>query len=146
MIEFRKDNSIDKQEIILTRLKEYNRCKCQWLRDNGFLNSDGSETKRSNFLVFDDDKLVGGVIGFVEYNWYILDLLYIDEVYRRRDIGTTLINWVKEFSKNHRLTGIKLETWDFQARGFYEKNGFTVFAELKNYPPGTTVFYLKYEL
>ena len=38
-----------------------------------------------------------------------------------------------------------METWDFQARGFYEKNGYIVFAEIKNCPPRTIDYYLKKE-
>lgn len=38
-----------------------------------------------------------------------------------------------------------METWNFQARGFYEKNGYVVFAEIKNCPPGTVDYYLKKE-
>lgn len=38
-----------------------------------------------------------------------------------------------------------METWDFQAKGFYEKNGYTVFAEIKDCPPGTICYFLKKE-
>lgn len=37
-------------------------------------------------------------------------------------------------------------SWDFQARGFYEKQGYVVWEELNDCPPGTTVFHLKKEL
>lgn len=42
-------------------------------------------------------------------------------------------------------TGIRMETWDFQARGFYEKNGYNVFGEIKDCPPGTICYFLKKE-
>ena len=36
-----------------------------------------------------------------------------------------------------------LETTSFQARPFYEKMGYEVFAELEDQPPGHTCYYLK---
>ena len=53
--------------------------------------------------------------------------------------------WLKDNVSEH-LTGIRMETWDFQAKGFYEKNGYSVFAEIKDCPPGTIDYYLKKEL
>ncbi len=146
MIKFEKDNSIESQEIIHAKLREYNREKCQWLRDNVPPDFVESETKYCNILAFNDNELIGGAIGFVEYNWYVLNLLYVDEKYRGQDIGTYLTSRVEESARTRKLTGIRLETWNFQSRGFYEKNGYTVFAELKDCPPGTTVYFLKKEL
>jgi len=96
-----------------------------------------------NFLAFNDGKLIGGAIGFIEYNWYFLDLLYIDEVYRGQAIGTRLIEEIEKFSKNENLTGVRMETWNFQAKGFYEKNSYNVFAQMEDCPPGTVDYFLK---
>lgn len=146
MIKIEKNNDINKKDTILARLKAYNRGKCRWLYDNAPLDSVDVVTKEINLFATDGDKLVGGAIGFVEYNWYVLDLLYVDGAYRGQNIGTALMKQVEAYSQDLGLTGIKLETWDFQAKGFYEKNGFSVFAELKDCPPGTTVYYLKKHL
>jgi hypothetical protein len=35
-----------------------------------------------------------------------------------------------------------LDTFSFQARGFYEKLGYCVFGTLDDYPPGHSRFYL----
>jgi hypothetical protein len=39
--------------------------------------------------------------------------------------------------------GAWLGTFDFQARGFYERLGYNVFAELTGFPPGHTHYHLK---
>ena len=39
--------------------------------------------------------------------------------------------------------GAWLDTFDFQARGFYEKLGYTCFAELPEYPIGHSRFFMK---
>lgn len=142
MISIRNDNNIKMKNIIDSNLHQYNRTKCEWLKtntDNSIKNYD----KNNNFLVFDDDILIGGAIGFVEYNWYFLDLLWVDEKYRGQDIGTMLIKEVEEFSKQENLVGVRMETWDFQARGFYKKMGYSVFAQIEDCPPGTIDYFFK---
>lgn len=38
-----------------------------------------------------------------------------------------------------------MEARDFRARGFYEKNGYAVFGQIADCPPGTILYYLKKE-
>ena len=49
---------------------------------------------------------------------------------------------VENLAKKLNMNGIRVETWDFQAKGFYEKQGFEVFAELKDCPPKTIEYQL----
>jgi hypothetical protein len=39
-----------------------------------------------------------------------------------------------------------LDTFEFQARGFYEHQGYTCFADLPDYPPGFSRFFMKKSL
>ena len=41
---------------------------------------------------------------------------------------------------------IWLDTFTFQARGFYERLGYSVFGTLEDYPPGHSRFFLKKSL
>lgn len=70
MIMIKNDNDIEMKNIIHTNLRKNNIEKCEWLRNNVSTNIKISNAKNSNFLAFDDNKLIGGAIGFVEYNWY----------------------------------------------------------------------------
>lgn len=145
MITIKNENDIKFKKIIDTRLRKNNIEKCSWFKDNISEDINISSVKNNNFLAFDNDKLIGGAIGFVEYNWYFLDLLYIDEEYRNRNIGTNLIKEIEKFALKEHLTGVRMGTWNFQAKGFYEKNGYSVFGEIKNCPPGTIDYHLKKE-
>lgn len=145
MITIKNENDIKFKKIINTRLIKNNMEKCSWFKDNISEDINISSVKNNNFLAFDNDKLIGGAIGFVEYNWYFLDLLYIDEEYRNRNIGTNLIKEIEKFALKEHLTGVRMETWNFQAKGFYEKNGYSVFGEIKDCPPGTIDYHLKKE-
>lgn len=146
MITIKNDNDVKMKNIIHTNLRKNNIKKCEWLKNNISADINVSNIKNSNFLAFDNDKLIGGAIGFIQYNWYFLDLLYIDEKYRGQDIGTNLIKQIEKLAKKENLTGVRIETWDFQAKGFYEKNGYKVFAEIKDCPPGTIDYFLKKEI
>ena len=146
MLKIINDNSKKIANEIDSRLRIFNRKNCKYFIEKAKDNRDEYEEKTQNFIVCDNDKLVGGAVGFVEYNWYFLDLLYIDEEYRSQMIGTKLIKQIEEYAKEEKLTGIRMETWDFQARGFYEKNGYKVFAEIKDCPPTTICYFLKKEI
>jgi hypothetical protein len=39
-----------------------------------------------------------------------------------------------------------LTTYSFQARGFYEKEGYSVVGEMAGYPPGATYFWMRKDL
>lgn len=39
--------------------------------------------------------------------------------------------------------GAWLDTFSFQARGFYERLGYSVFGVIEGYPPGHSRFFLK---
>ena len=49
---------------------------------------------------------------------------------------------IEAFLSSYQIDGIHLYTLDFQAKGFYEKMGFTLVAEIKDWPVGIT----RYEL
>ena len=145
MITIKNNNNVEMKNIIHTNLRRNNREKCEWLRNNTPSDIKIPDIISSNFLAFDNDKLIGGAIGFLQYNWYFLDLLYINEEYREKYIGTNLLKQIEKFARKEKLTGIRMETWDFQAKGFYEKNGYIAFAEIKDCPPGTICYFLKKE-
>ncbi|MBQ4558460.1 MAG: GNAT family N-acetyltransferase [Clostridia bacterium] len=145
MISIISNNDEIYKKSIHFKLRKNNIEKCDWIKNNISQDINLPITKQQNFLAFDEDKLVGGAIGYIEYNWYFLDLMYVDEFYRSQYVGTSLIKKIEEFATNNKLTGVRVETWDFQARGFYEKNGYKVFAQIENCPPGTIDYFLKKE-
>ena len=138
MFHITQNDNFDEERQILLRLKKENREKCSWLQKNPDF-----DNKHYNFMLFDDTKLIGGATGHIAYDWYFLELLYIEKEYRGRKMGSKLLSEIEHFAKQRGLTGIRLETWDFQARNFYEKLGFTVFGELWDCPPGTKLFLMK---
>jgi ribosomal protein S18 acetylase RimI-like enzyme len=106
-----------------------------------------SNKKEFGFFAYANDEIVGGISGETDMgNWVHVELLYVDEKCRGKYIGTLLIKKVEEYVTENKLVGIHLNTWDWQAKGFYEKIGFTVFGELKGHPLGGTKYYLKKQI
>ena len=135
MFTIRPDNDAEHRREIANRLRAANRARCAWLRAN----PSAAETR--NFLAFDGGRLIGGAVGFVRFAWYFLDLLYVDAAYRNRGIGRQLLTAAERFASDRQLVGVRLDTADFQARGFYEKMGYTLFGELADCPPGHTLYF-----
>lgn len=97
------------------------------------------------FYVISDNQIIGGIIARKKMQWLDVDILFINEKYRKQGIGSQLINKVIEYSKKEELVGVHLYTLDFQAKGFYEKQGFKLIAEIKDWPKGITRYeFIKY--
>lgn len=89
---------------------------------------------------------LGGLWGSTAYGYLHIDMLVLPETLRRRGIGTRLMRLAEEEAIRRGCHGSYLETFDFQARGFYEKLGYAVFGQLENTPPGHTRYFLKRSL
>lgn len=140
MITIRQDNNENNKNTIIKNLITSNAQKSSWLKQHG------SGLTERNFFAFDDQQLVGGAVGVIQYNWYFLELLQVDPAYQKQGIGRQLLTTIEDFATTKRLTGVRVETWDFQARGFYEKCGYTVWGEIKDCPPGTVTYCLQKRL
>ena len=92
----------------------------------------------------DDGSVEAGINGLL-YAWGILyiDALWVDEPLRHRGLGTKLLARIESEAKQLSCTLSHLDTFDFQARGFYERNGYELFGTLDDCPPGHKRYYLK---
>lgn len=99
-----------------------------------------------SFLAKEDGKIVGIVKGHSYYmEVYIGDLIVLEE-YRKKNIGTKLIEAVEEYYMDKGFENINLTTYSFQAPEFYEKCGFQLdfIRENKENPKLTKYFFVKY--
>ncbi len=132
------------RDLIRQNLHNYNRKNCSWILNNS--KETPSQINYHNIAIYDENKLVGGSSGYIAWQWYFLDEFWIDEKYRKRGIGTKIINVIEQFAKENNLLGVRVETWDFQSKGFYEKMGYNVYASFKDCPPGTIEYFLSKSL
>jgi GNAT superfamily N-acetyltransferase len=88
-------------------------------------------------LLKDDAGAVqGGLVGRVVYDWLYIELLHLPRAARGEGLGTRVMAEAEAFALDRGLAGIWLDTYHFQARGFYEKLGYTVFGTLEGHPIG----------
>ena len=86
---------------------------------------------------------VGGALGDVWGEWLDLTFLWVAEPLRAKGYGERLLRAVEDEARAHGCRGIYLDTFSFQARPFYERFGYEVFAELPDRPAGYTTYFLK---
>ena len=72
----------------------------------------------------------------------MIDGLWLTEQLRGRGLGRRLLLAAEAVAIKRGCRGAWLGTFDFQARGFYERLGYTVFAELANFPDRHTHYHL----
>ena len=68
--------------------------------------------------------IVGGAAGHLYVDCFFLDLLWVEEAYRGRGIGTALLGAIERQARGIGSTKALLDTFDFQAAPFYERRGY----------------------
>lgn len=97
-------------------------------------------------FVRDGGKVVGGLTGHTSYDWLFIQILHLPVHLRGKGIGTEIMQRAETWSRTRGLTGIWLDTFEFQARGFYEKLGFDVFGTIDDYPKGKARYFMRKRL
>ena len=98
------------------------------------------------FLKSGSGEWLGGLLGNIWGGWLHVTHLWIAAPVRRRGNGTRLLQAAEEYAIARGCFAATLETASFEARPFYEKLGYEVFAALEDYPPGHTKYYLRKQL
>ncbi|QPP08445.1 GNAT family N-acetyltransferase [Streptomyces bathyalis] len=87
---------------------------------------------------FEGEELAGGLVGNAWAHWLHIELLWVAEQLRGSGLGSRLIAAAEEKAREeHGCTGSRVETFGFQAPGFYSKMGYTLVGTVEDYPPGS---------
>lgn len=89
----------------------------------------------------DTGAIVGGLWAEIARGWLFVDLLFVPEALRGRRLGSELLARAEALARERGCVGVHLQTAAFQARGFYEKQGYQVFGTLEDHPVGSRTFY-----
>lgn len=90
-----------------------------------------------------DGEVAGGLWGRTGYGFLFVELLALGPA-RGLGLGRKVMELAEAEAKRRGLLGIWLDTWTFQAPGFYPKLGFVECGRITEYPPGhDRIFYVK---
>lgn len=124
------------REAVLSPLRAYNIAQA------------GDPGVQSVAVLIEDDAgtAIGGLWGRIAFGWLFVELLGLPDAARGGGWGRALMERAESIAREAGCTGIWLDTYDFQAPGFYEKLGFTQFGKIADYPPGHTRFFYQKRL
>lgn len=93
-------------------------------------------------LKTDSGEVKGGIYANTWSGMLFIKWLWIDDAYRRGGHGRRLMARAEEEGRNRGCTAVWLDTFEFQARPFYEKLGYTKWGTL-DYPAGFSRHFLQ---
>ncbi|WP_395300962.1 GNAT family N-acetyltransferase [Enterobacter sp. ECC-175] len=79
-------------------------------------------------------KMLGGLIGVRKGDWLNIDFLWVSESVRGTGVGSRIINAAEEEARRKGCRHALVDTVSFQARPFYEKQGYRLQMSLQDYP------------
>jgi len=98
------------------------------------------------FLKDDEDRVVGGILGYEWGGWLHITHLWVSEAYRKQGFGKRLLEAAEDHAVHNGCRQSLLETFSFQARPFYERFGYVVAGQIDGYPDGYTSYFMKKSL
>jgi GNAT superfamily N-acetyltransferase len=90
--------------------------------------------------------LVGGLRGFVFLHWLNVELLFVDEAARNQGVGRRLLETAEQKARSLGARNATLNTFGWQARAFYLKQGYEEFGRIDDYIQGFYAAYMKKSL
>ncbi len=139
-ITIKKDINNDVENYVKFNLHKYNQENCDYIKNNSSYAHNNKID--GDFIIYDNNKVIGGALGKIIWGWYHLTDFYIDEYYRKSGIGKQVIKEIEAFAKNNNALGVRIDSWSFQAPKFYQSLGYKVWGKFDDCPPGTTHYYM----
>ena len=92
--------------------------------------------------------VVGGLVGETLWagtgdGWLQIAFLWVAEPARGRGLGRRLLHAAEREAARRGCRHVALDTFEFQARPFYERQGYVVFGVQEDYPPGHRRYFLR---
>jgi ribosomal protein S18 acetylase RimI-like enzyme len=76
------------------------------------------------------------------WDWLQIDTLWVDEAARGRGHGRALVQRAEQIARERGCLNARVDTFDFEARGFYAQLGYRVYGELIGFPHGHSHLHL----
>ncbi|NIH11546.1 MAG: GNAT family N-acetyltransferase [Serratia symbiotica] len=93
-------------------------------------------------LTDDDNQIVAGLVARTWWGGLEVQYLWVGDQYRQSGYGRQLMLQAEEEARKRGCHMACVDTFDFQAKGFYEKLGYRVFGDFPGYAHRHTRHYL----
>ncbi|QPP07842.1 GNAT family N-acetyltransferase [Streptomyces bathyalis] len=109
----------------------------------------GADDQRELAVLVKDpatDKVIGGLVGRTSFGLLFVDSFHLPPEARGSGLGSEILRAAEEEGRRRGCRNAVLYTLSFQAPGFYQKNGWSVFGAIPCLPPGTSRVFMTKEL
>jgi GNAT superfamily N-acetyltransferase len=90
----------------------------------------------------DSGCVVAGLVGETVWSWLQVKQLWVAPSHRRAGLGSRLLEAAEHEASYRGCHNVLLDTFDFQARAFYEHQGYTIAGSLADFPRGHVRFFM----
>lgn len=90
-----------------------------------------------------DGNTIGGLWGKTSYDWLVVELFVVPEQFRGQDLGSDILSRAETAARERGCIGAWLDTYEFQALAFYQKQGYELFGTVEDHPRGSRRFFVK---
>ncbi|MGJ8658086.1 MAG: GNAT family N-acetyltransferase [Akkermansiaceae bacterium] len=94
----------------------------------------------------DNGDIVAGLTGKTYWNYLDIGYLWVAEAYRGQGRATAIIQLAEAEALRRGCNNVLLDTYSFQALGFYENLGYREFGGIDDFSGGQTRHYLRKKL
>jgi GNAT superfamily N-acetyltransferase len=83
----------------------------------------------------------GGLMAEGIGQWMYISLLWVEDGFRRKGLGTSLLYKAETEAKNRGAKGILVDTFSFQAPAFYKKHGYSAYGQVDDFPEAGMIWH-----
>jgi N-acetylglutamate synthase-like GNAT family acetyltransferase len=104
--------------------------------------------KATHFNVYakENNQIVGGALVWEHSDAFYIDVLWLNENYRMKGIGSKIISIIDSVASDKGISKIFVDTYAFQAQEFYQKHGFNGIGIIPGYLLGYDRIFLRKDI
>jgi len=97
-------------------------------------------------VVREDGKVVAGISGYTAWGWLYVQWLWVDESQRGHGLAARMLAAAETEARQHGCHSAYIDTFSPVALRVYQRQGYTPFGQLENFPTGRTRTFLQKKL
>lgn len=136
----------EEQEFTAFLQEKIRRYNCDHSPSHRQARQPGALTPLNLILRDDSGRMIGGLTANSYWDWLEIEHFYLPEALRGGGRGRAMLQTAETIALKRGCHHCFLTTYEFQARLFYEKQGYAVVGQLDDYPPGSTYYWMRKEL